>query len=161
MPTYRRVLAQNCSQNSFRINCQECANRAHWTTKQPFSWDSLSFLRHACFLNIPVWDPFELNNITDLHKQSLSLNPRVFRHWKDTAVSNVGSTASGRKTSCPDLGLDFRIPYWPPPPNVCRFSIWFCVGKKILSKETWFSLLREWKFWKLGWGQFLPWPGSS
>ena len=32
--------------------------------------------------------------------------------------------------------------------------------RKVLTKETWFSLLREWKFWKLQWEQFLPRPGS-
>ena len=29
--------------------------------------------------------------------------------------------------------------------------------RKVLSKEAWFSLLREWKSWKLQWEQFLPW----
>ena len=45
--------------------------------------------------------------------------------------------------------------------NICWFSIWFWLWEKwILTKETWFPLLREWKFWNLQWEQFLPRPGS-
>ena len=32
--------------------------------------------------------------------------------------------------------------------------------RKVLTKETWFSLLRGWKSWKLRWEQFLAQPGS-
>ena len=31
--------------------------------------------------------------------------------------------------------------------------------RKVLTKETWLSLLREYKSWKLQWERFLPWPG--
>ena len=33
--------------------------------------------------------------------------------------------------------------------------------REVLTKETWFSLLREWKSWKLQWEQFLARPGSA
>ena len=32
--------------------------------------------------------------------------------------------------------------------------------RKVLTKETWFSLVREWKSWKLQWEPFSPQPGS-
>ena len=43
------------------------------------------------------------------------------------------------------------LPIWLPEPGSER---------KVLTKETWFPLLREWKSWKLQWEQFLPRQGS-
>ena len=53
-----------------------------------------------------------------------------------------------------------RSLFHPQPPSLLILLSQPGSERKVLTKETWFSLLREWKLWKLQWEQFLPRPGS-
>ena len=44
----------------------------------------------------------------------------------------------------------------PQPPSLLFLLLEPGSERKVLTKETWFPLLREWKSWKLQWEQFLP-----
>ena len=48
----------------------------------------------------------------------------------------------------------------PQPPSLLILLLEPGSERKVLTKETWLSLVREWKSCKLQWEQFLPQPGS-
>ena len=50
--------------------------------------------------------------------------------------------------------------FHPQPPSLLFLLLEPGSERKVLTKETWFPLLRAWKSWKLQWEQLLPQPGS-
>ena len=71
-----------------------------------------------------------------------------------------------RRKGNPAIGLPFVRQYashlysgsifHPQPPSLLILLPQPGSERKVLTKETWFSLLSEWKSWKLPWEQFLP-----
>ena len=90
----------------------------------------------------------------------------LFRLWARRA--QLTPLAGKRAPKCRGLGLkfaDFRHSQGLEAAPLLLVCCW-CVPKicwfylKVLTKKTWFPLVREWKSWKLQWEQFLPRPGS-
>ena len=94
-------------------------------------------------------------NLGEYHWNCRKLASEISRGRWGEITPNIGPRIS--LPWCPQIPVSFPLRIFR---IVCWFSIWIWLRKKILSKEDWFSIVREWKSSKLQREPSVVWPGS-